>query len=464
MENRGAFVRSPSPSRFRTAAFVGDAAVACLALGLAFWIRTRVSIPGTETLLPLEKVQFTARNVLLVAAAQVLALSLFGLYGARERFRDPLGRLLIPALFFELFALSTVYFLAFAQAYAFPRSVLVLYLLVDGVLLAIWRTGLGRLFPQPRRRAILVGAGPAVVLIAEAIRRHPWSGVDLVGLLSESESPISDLERVGSIADLASACVRLSIDEIIVTPEETNWRDRIGEAIPRRGRSGASRLAVPLRNDDRAPAVSDRGRPSAARGEAAAARGAPRGVQTGVRHRRAAVLLVPGLPIVLLASIAVEASSRGGAFYRQARVGKDGRVFSLWKLRTMRAGAETETGAVLASPGDPRVTPVGRLLRVLRLDEIPQLWNVLRGDMSLVGPRPERPEFADRLAVDVAGYSLRHAARPGLTGLAQISGDYATEPEIKLRYDLAYLNNWSFGLDLSILLRTVPVILTRRGV
>ena len=445
-------------------AFVGDAAVAGFALGLAFWIRTRVSIPGTETLLPLEKVQFTARNVLLVAAAQVLALSLFGLYGARERFRDPLGRLLIPALFFELFALSTVYFLAFAQAYAFPRSVLVLYVLVDGLLLAIWRTSLGRLFPQPRRRAILVGSGPAVVLIAEAIRRHPWSGVDLIGLLSESESPISDLERVGSIADLADASVRLSIDEIIVTPEETNWRDRIGEAIPREDapellvwpspfETMIGRLRFRIVGD--LPLLEAKLRPL---------EGLPAAFKRAFDIAVAAVLLVPGLPIVLLASIAVEASSRGGAFYRQARVGKDGRVFSLWKLRTMREGAETETGAVLASPGDPRVTPVGRLLRVLRLDEIPQLWNVLRGDMSLVGPRPERPEFADRLAVDVAGYSLRHAARPGLTGLAQISGDYATEPEIKLRYDLAYLNNWSFGLDLSILLRTVPVILTRRGV
>ena len=126
--------------------------------------------------------------------------------------------------------------------------------------------------------------------------------------------------------------------------------------------------------------------------------------------------------------------------------------------------AETETGAVLASRGDPRVTTVGRVLRALRLDEVPQLWNVLKGEMSLVGPRPERPEFADRFAREVAGYALRHATRPGLTGLAQISGDYSTQPEIKLRYDLAYLNNWSFGLDLAILLRTLPVILTRRGI
>ena len=122
------------------------------------------------------------------------------------------------------------------------------------------------------------------------------------------------------------------------------------------------------------------------------------------------------------------------------------------------------TGAVLASPGDPRVTGIGRAMRSARVDEIPQLWNVLVGDMSLVGPRPERPEFTREFTKTVPGWALRHASRPGLTGLAQVSGEYSTEPEIKLRYDLAYLNNWSFGLDLSILLRTLRVILTRRGI
>jgi lipopolysaccharide/colanic/teichoic acid biosynthesis glycosyltransferase len=110
------------------------------------------------------------------------------------------------------------------------------------------------------------------------------------------------------------------------------------------------------------------------------------------------------------------------------------------------------------------VTAAGRFLRATRIDEFPQLWNVLRGDMSLVGPRPERPELASRIAATVPGWRLRHAVRPGLTGLAQVSGEYGTEPEIKLRYDLAYLNNWSLGLDLAILLKTLPVILTRRGI
>ena len=119
---------------------------------------------------------------------------------------------------------------------------------------------------------------------------------------------------------------------------------------------------------------------------------------------------------------------------------------------------------MLATADDPRVTAIGRALRGARIDEIPQLWNVLRGDMSLVGPRPERPEFAERFATSIPGYGLRHAARPGLTGLAQISGEDTREPDIKLRYDLAYLNNWTFFLDLAILLRTLPVVLTRRGI
>jgi exopolysaccharide biosynthesis polyprenyl glycosylphosphotransferase len=177
-----------------------------------------------------------------------------------------------------------------------------------------------------------------------------------------------------------------------------------------------------------------------------------------------AALLTATLPILAVAALLIAATSRGGVFYRQDRVGKDGRTFRLWKLRTMRAGAEIETGAVLSSRGDPRVTRIGRALRSARVDEIPQLWNVLTGDMSMVGPRPERPEFTERFAESVSGYRLRHSARPGLTGLAQVSGDYATEPDIKLRYDLAYLNNWSLWLDLTILLRTLPVILTRRGV
>ena len=452
------------PSPFRAAALLGDLAVAALSLYLAFLLRTRVALPGTEGLLPPDRIRLYFGSLLLVGAAQVIFLSLFGLYDARERFRDPLARVLLPALFSELLALSSIYFLAFARSHAFPRSVLLVYIAIDGMLLTAWRALLDRIFPQPRRRAVIVGTGPSALLIADAIRRHPWTGVEVAGLVGAGAPPRSDLPLLGPVESLPALLAKGAVDEIILTPEESGWRDRISELVPARGgpdllvwpspfETMIGRLRFRIVGD--LPLLEARLRPLEGVGAA---------LKRSFDAVTAGVLLLAASPLVALAAAFVGATSRGGVFYRQRRVGKDGQSFSLWKLRTMRAGAEIETGAVLSSPGDPRVTVVGRLLRGTRIDEIPQLWNVLAGDMSLVGPRPERPEFTDRFTRTVPGWSLRHAARPGLTGLAQVSGEYSTEPEIKLRYDLAYLNNWSFGLDLAILLRTLRVILTRRGI
>jgi exopolysaccharide biosynthesis polyprenyl glycosylphosphotransferase len=457
-------VAARTHSAFRLTALAGDVAVAAASLALAFFLRTTIRIPATETLLPLGKVRFTPGNVLLVAAVQVVAFSLFGLYSSRERFREPVARLLLPALFLQLAMLASIYFLAFAQEYAFPRSVLVLYLVVDGVLVALWRVAVERLFPLPRRRAVIVGTGAAATLIADAIRRHPWTRVEVVGLVGEGESGRDDLPVLGPVERLHEIAQDNRADEIILTPEAPSWRDGLSERLPRELPADVlvwpspfetmiGRLRFRIVGD--LPLLEAKIRPL---------EGLPAAAKRAFDLFVAAVLLVLSLPVLALAALAIAVSSRGWVIYRQRRIGQDGQPFSLWKLRTMRSGAEDETGAVLSSPGDPRVTPVGRLFRATRIDELPQLWNVLVGDMSLVGPRPERPEFADRFARSVAGYSLRHTVRPGLTGLAQVSGDYATEPDIKLRYDLAYLNNWSFGLDLSILLRTLPVILTRRGV
>ena len=452
---------SGRPSAFRAVAVAGDAAIAAASLGIAFLIRRHVAIPGTIALLPAESVRFTPGNILIVVAVQVFALSFFGLYRDHERFREPLVRLLLPALFVELLTLAAIYFLA--QPYSFPRSVLVIFILLNGALLGVWRTLLDRLFPQPKRRAVIVGGGDAATLVADAIRRHSWTGVELVGVLGEDGGG-HGLPVLGPSENLVEIAQARNIDEVILVPEMPSWRDRLPERIPE-GFSAdllvwpspfetmIGRLRFRIVGD--LPLLEARVRPL--EGAGALAKRAFDVLASGM----ALLLLAPGLA---LAAVLVGATSRGGVFYRQTRIGRDGRSFQLWKLRTMREGAEVETGAVLAVPDDPRVTSIGRTLRAARIDEIPQLWNVLCGDMSLVGPRPERPEFADRYARTVSGYALRHAARPGLTGLAQVSGEYSTEPEIKLRYDLAYLNNWSFGLDLAILLRTLPVVLTRRGV
>lgn len=164
-------------------------------------------------------------------------------------------------------------------------------------------------------------------------------------------------------------------------------------------------------------------------------------------------------PLWLLAALLVRLTSPGPILYRQERLGRNGEVFTLFKFRTMIDGAEKGTGAVMATRDDPRITPVGRILRATRIDELPQLLNVLRGEMSLVGPRPERPEFARCFEREYPLYRLRHIVKPGITGLAQVLGNYGTAVEDKLRFDLLYVRNYSLLMDLQILLWTVKVVL-----
>jgi len=176
--------------------------------------------------------------------------------------------------------------------------------------------------------------------------------------------------------------------------------------------------------------------------------------------------LLLSLPLLPFVVVAIKLSSPGQVLYRQSRVGRDGVVFRCYKFRTMRSDAEADTGATWATDDDPRITPVGKFLRKTRMDEIPQLLNVLRGDMSLVGPRPERPEFVAALEQEIPYYHLRHSVRPGITGWAQILYKYGSSVEDakeKLRYDLYYIKNMSAGLDLLIILSTIKIILLGRG-
>ncbi len=176
--------------------------------------------------------------------------------------------------------------------------------------------------------------------------------------------------------------------------------------------------------------------------------------------------LLLSLPLLPWIALAIKLSSQGQIFYRQKRVGRSGKVFECYKFRTMYVDAEADSGPTWAGDDDPRITPVGRFLRISRLDEIPQLWNVLKGDMSLVGPRPERPEFVEWLSREISHYQLRHIVRPGITGWAQIRFRYGSSVEDakeKLRYDLFYVKNISPGLDFLVLFETIKIILLGRG-
>jgi len=187
-------------------------------------------------------------------------------------------------------------------------------------------------------------------------------------------------------------------------------------------------------------------------------------------------------PILLLIAIAIRLTSRGPVIYAQTRVGLDrrwretlalrerrhedlgGQVFTIFKFRTMRVDAERFSGAVWAQENDPRVTNLGRVLRKFRLDELPQLWNILRGDMNIVGPRPERPSIVARLREDIPEYRFRHRVKPGLTGLAQINQHYDAcleDVRAKVRWDVKYIRTQGFWLDVRVMLRTVPAVLLK---
>ncbi len=188
--------------------------------------------------------------------------------------------------------------------------------------------------------------------------------------------------------------------------------------------------------------------------------------QRAINSLVAGAVLVFASPFLLLTAIAVRLSSPGPVLYRQVRVGLNGQPFTLYKFRSMRADAEAGTGAVWAAPDDPRITPVGRIIRRIRFDELPQLFNVIRGEMAIVGPRPERPEFVRALCDEIPYYRQRHCVRPGITGWAQISykyGDTLEDTITKLEYDLYYIKNMSLSLDTYILFHTLKTMILTRG-
>ncbi len=196
----------------------------------------------------------------------------------------------------------------------------------------------------------------------------------------------------------------------------------------------------------------------------------------------AAMGLVVAAPLMAVIAVAIRLTSPGPILYRQPRIGLDrrrgfggntrrvvdlgGQPFTIYKFRTMRASADTDNAQVWATPEDPRVTPVGRILRKYRLDELPQLYNVLLGDMNMVGPRPEQPAIFAELRTQVPGYPLRQRVRPGITGLAQINHHYdrtLADVHKKVSYDLEYLQRQSLAEDLKIMVRTVPAVALKRG-
>ena len=455
--------------RLRWALLVqGDLLAACLAYLLAFLLRAAVPFPLTQGYLPALRFAEVHHHWIALLGAQLGVLYFLGLYEPRA-LTNPRAQAgaIGAAAALQALVLIAVYF--FRQDLLFPRSIFVVFAGVNAALLFAWRLGSRSLMgAYPRRRVLVVGTNATAAEVIDTIRVQHWLGMDIVGAVSGDGSgpaALGDVPLLGGREELPALCERHNVDEVIIASEHS-WQDRLLDSLSRLQGPRARVCVVPspyeiliarpehLRLHD-IPLI-EMIREPAAGGASAAKR--------LFDVLLALVLLVATLPVMLVVALAIRLTSRGRVLYTQTRVGKDGGPFTMVKFRTMHAKAEHTTGPVLAAENDPRVTWLGRYLRALRIDELPQLWNVFAGDMSFVGPRPERPEFVARYQGTIQGYRERLKVRPGLTGYAQVNGEYHTSAPTKLKYDLAYIYNRSLWLDLKILSETVKVMLTRRGI
>ena len=304
---------------------------------------------------------------------------------------------------------------------------------------------------------LLVGGGRLAGEIRRRIDQRPDFGYAIVGAIAEGESPVPQgIPSLGSLEEVGEICRTHEITRVFIALPESRRHLTVEvlracenlpiefEIVPDLFSQIGER--VRLTDMDGIPLLGVKAFPLQAWG---------RFVKRAFDIVLSLLLLILLIPLFSILALGIRLESRGPVFYRQRRIGRDGRVFMIAKFRSMVTGAERQTGPVWASDGDPRQTRVGSFLRRTSLDELPQLWNVLKGEMSLVGPRPERPHFAERFQKVVPRYYDRHRVKSGMTGWAQVHGLRGnTSIEERTRYDVFYVENWSLLFDVKILLLT----------
>lgn len=436
----------------------GDIAACSGSMGLALALRFPEGIPDAHLILYLNYLPFVLVWRLFIASAT-------GLYDFRHRvtLTDHVFGAAGAAIFgagggYVFLALVAFYYDPAAQL---SRIVAALDVVFVGVWFAISRGIVTRWLRATgyRVRVAVVGAPEAAGPLAEEIARYAPSLVSVSGIITpDAANALGRIDQLPAVVerehimqlvlaqgDLPQAEFRRVLSQCDHCPTDLYLYPGLGLSILANSRV-ISIGGVPLIS--LRPAIEH----------------SPYRVGKRVLDLAAALvgLVLGALPMAIIA-LAIRMQSPGPALFRQERAGLHGRTFRIYKFRTMIADAEAQTGPILSSAGDDRITPLGRFLRRTRLDELPQLWNVLRGDMSLVGPRPERPEFIARFVQEDPLYERRALLKPGLTGLAQIHGRYDTDYAHKLRYDLIYINSVSAMTDLRILLATIRTVLLGEG-
>jgi sugar transferase (PEP-CTERM system associated) len=346
-------------------------------------------------------------------------------------------------------------------------------LVVSSVFLMIWHALLRFYYKirTPRSNIVLMGTGRLARDLVREIIRRPELGIGVAGFLGDDPTlvgvSIVNPKVIGLYKDLPQIISRKKVDQIVVELQDRRGQLPIDELLKLKTRSIGIVEAASLYEHVTGKIAVENLKPSWLIFNP--------GFDISKHHIMAkqtlsAIFILMALlilsPVILIVVVLIKLDSPGPIFFKQERVGIDGKTFTLWKFRSMCPEAERETGPVWAIKDDPRVTRFGRFLRRSRLDEIPQLFNVLRGDMNLIGPRPERPTFVNEFSETIPYYRIRHTVRPGLTGWAQINYQYANSTEDsleKLQYDLFYIKHMSIVLDVIIAFETIKTVLVRPG-
>lgn len=444
----------------RIALKAGLYAAFSLSFWFSFWLRFRSGfIPPEQQIGPTSYViLYLVAIVAWGALIRLLRLDQLWVASNRERW-------IKSGAWATLGTLAVVFFGAFfIRTYSFSRLFIVLLGAVNLLVLALTLRVLLILARRGRKageeiRVLIVGHASRAEEISGVIASNPWVHCDVIGYLAtDGELSGGAVPRLGRLEDLDLVCRQHRPDEILVAVPLVQL-SRVAAL-----KSALARVSVPSR------LVCDFLKEVGSGGEILDFFGMPvvelhrnpgDSLVYGLLKRSfdvlvASVLLLLMMPLMVLTAILVKLTSSGPVFFSQKRVGLHGRPFVLHKFRTMRLQSEESSDLTWTTPGDDRCTPLGRWLRGFNLDELPQLWNVLRGDMSLVGPRPERQFFVDKFAEEIESYNVRHFLKSGITGWAQVNGLRGdTSIAKRIEYDLYYLTHWSFAMDLKILWLTL---------
>jgi exopolysaccharide biosynthesis polyprenyl glycosylphosphotransferase len=419
----------------------------------------------------LDYAEFSLNNFMLPALGLGLtyaaALYFLGVYDswATPSIMDWFQRLLIPNFVMVGGAFTALYV---NQTFNFPRSLLLTLFVINLVISLWWRLWYFRRMAQEVSDIAVVGNLADSVRFLNECQLPPFKDRVVVKALFMPQNQSHEKAPKGipvlPLSDLDSFAASNPLVAIIVVPSEQD-QQRVFSEVFQAAKRGTGVYALPSPYEilfgrlkyftfNDLPLLELKLDP-------------PSDFYARIKRvmdiSMAASLLVLSSPILLIAAIAIKSTSRGPIFYSQIRVGLGGKPFKIFKLRSMVNNAEASTGPVFAKQNDSRITRVGHFMRQTRIDELPQLVNIIKGDMSFVGPRPERPEFVKDFEENLPWYRERARVRPGVTGLAQIRGRYGSSVETKLKYDLAYLSNQSLLLDIQILARTLKTVVTKSG-